>query len=237
MLVKRIAEHIRRQDWTAVAIEFLIVVIGIYAAFELDRWRDLEAERRANKNFIRMLSLELEEKLPEAGNRIDSYRELQDEQDSVITWLNGDKPTSAFTEEMCYATFRSLVLNWSATRLETVEFMGTGDWVQGVQDNELGRLLLALGSTQERADGAYSRFVLQIVNLSDLYPELLRRRDTSAGQYREGLVCDALGMRKSQAFKNQLFGNIGRHSALQDIRQDEFELLQKIAARVDELRL
>ena len=97
MLVKRIAEHIRRQDWTAVAIEFLIVVIGIYAAFELDRWRDLEAERRANKNFIRMLSLELEEKLPEAGNRIDSYRELQDEQDSVIAWLNGDKPASAGT--------------------------------------------------------------------------------------------------------------------------------------------
>lgn len=236
MLVNRIAGHIKKQDWTAVAIEFLIVVIGIYVAFELERWRELEAERNAYENFIQMLSLELEEKLPGVRNRIDNHQELENEQAAVMRWLNGDQPASEFTEDMCLATFRSLVLNWSPARLETAEFMVTGEWAQSVQDTELRRLLLGLGSLQERTAGAFDRFVLQIVNISDRYPELLRRHDTSPEQYREGLVCDPVGMRASQAFKNQLFGNIGRQSALLERRRDELELLEKIAARIDQLR-
>lgn len=236
MLVRRFAEHFRRQDWAAVAIEFLIVVIGIYAAFELDRWRELEAERSANENFVRLLGLELEEKIPDARNRIAALQELEDEQAAVIQWLNDELPASRFTETMCYATFRSLVMNWSATRLETASFMVTGEWTHGVQDTELRRLLLALASLQESTSAAFDRFVLQIVNISDRYPELIRRRDIEPGQYREGLTCDAEGMRANQAFKNQLFGNIGRQSALLSNRRSELELLEQIATRVGELR-
>jgi hypothetical protein len=32
----------------AIGIEFMIVVLGVYAAFELDRWRDTESARQAN---------------------------------------------------------------------------------------------------------------------------------------------------------------------------------------------
>ncbi len=236
MLVKRIAGHLREQDWTAVVIEFFIVFVGIYAAFELERWRELEADRRDHENFVRMLSIELEEKLPDARNRVDQYRTLRDDQASVIRWLNGDEPPSQFTEAMCLATFRSLVLNWSATRLETAELMVTGEWDQSVQDMELRRLLLALGSLQERANRVFDRFVLQVVNISDRYPELLQRRDIAPEEYRQGLVCNALGMRESQAFKNQVFGNIGRQTGLLNIRQRELELLEKIAARTHQLQ-
>ena len=236
MLFKRLSSALRRQDWTAFAIEFLIVVIGIYAAFELDRWRELEAARSAYENLTRMLSLELDEKLPETRRRIEVLQGVRDEQNTVIQWLNGDQSRSSFTEEMCFATFRSLVLNWSPTRLETAAFMVIGDGDQHVQDMELQRLLLALGSLQEQTDRAFDRFVLQIVNISDRYPELLRRHDPSTDEIREGLVCDPEGMRANQAFKNQLFGNIGRQSALLDSRLRELELLEKIAARVAELQ-
>lgn len=237
MLVKRIAGHLREQDWTAVVIEFFIVFVGIYAAFELERWRELEADRRDHENFVRMLSIELEEKLPDARNRVDQYQQLRDDQASVIRWLNGDEPPSQFTEAMCLATFRSLVLNWSATRLEIAELMVTAEWEQSVQDMELRRLLLALGSLQERANRLFDRFVLQVINISDRYPELLQRRDIAPEEYRQGLVCNAVGMRASQAFKNQVFGNIGRQTGLLEIRQRELELLEKIAAKTNQLQL
>ena len=110
-----------------------------------------------------------------------------------------------------------------------------GNWTENVPDTELRRLLLALGSLQERTAGAFDRFVSQIVNISDRYPDLLIRRDRSPENIRDGLVCDAEGMRASQAFKNQLFGNIGRQSALLNLRQEELELLRQIDARLDRI--
>lgn len=50
MIVKRFTSALRRQDWTAVAIEFLLVVIGILIAFQINAWsteRQATSERDA----------------------------------------------------------------------------------------------------------------------------------------------------------------------------------------------
>ena len=50
MIVKRFTGALRRQDWTAVAIEFLLVVLGILIAFQINEWsteRQLRSERDA----------------------------------------------------------------------------------------------------------------------------------------------------------------------------------------------
>src|SRR5215204_6107950 len=50
MFVKRIAGALRRQDWAAVAVEFLLVVAGVVLAFQITAWaseRQAGAERAA----------------------------------------------------------------------------------------------------------------------------------------------------------------------------------------------
>lgn len=50
MIVKRFTGALRRQDWTAVAIEFLLVVLGILIAFQINEWstdRQARSEREA----------------------------------------------------------------------------------------------------------------------------------------------------------------------------------------------
>ena len=46
MIVKRFTGALSRQDWTAVAIEFLLVVLGILIAFQIDEW---STERQAKR--------------------------------------------------------------------------------------------------------------------------------------------------------------------------------------------
>lgn len=48
-LLGRIAHHLRTQNWTAIAIEFFVVLIGVFLAFQLNNWNEerVEAERRA----------------------------------------------------------------------------------------------------------------------------------------------------------------------------------------------
>ena len=49
MIVKRVAVALRRQDWTAVAIEFLLVVAGVLFAFQVNEWAN-EREARAERD-------------------------------------------------------------------------------------------------------------------------------------------------------------------------------------------
>lgn len=50
MIVKRVAEALKRQDWAAVAIEFTLVLAGVLLAFQIDEWateREARAEHSA----------------------------------------------------------------------------------------------------------------------------------------------------------------------------------------------
>jgi hypothetical protein len=50
MIVRRVINALRRQDWAAVAIEFLLVLVGVLLAFQINEWaseRQARAEREA----------------------------------------------------------------------------------------------------------------------------------------------------------------------------------------------
>lgn len=236
MITRRIADHLRMRDWTAITIEFLIVVLGVYAAFELDRWREAEADRRANKAFVELLGIELGEELPAARRSLESWRQVREDQAAAMRWLNGVEPAAAFTPDMCRGVFQSGLPVWTPTRLEAARFFGTGGQSQEMQDVELRRQLFGLAALQEAGDAVFFRFVFQSVHIPDHYPELLKRSDREVAEFRGDLGCDAEAMRASQAFKNQFFSNAGRQRALLSFHEDELELLEAIAARVDELR-
>jgi len=38
MLLRRVSENLKSQNWPAVGLDFLVVVIGIFLAFQLERW-------------------------------------------------------------------------------------------------------------------------------------------------------------------------------------------------------
>ena len=40
MLLRRIIEHVKTQNWTAVALDFVIVVVGVLIAFQVTAWND-----------------------------------------------------------------------------------------------------------------------------------------------------------------------------------------------------
>lgn len=50
MIAKRVVQALKRQDWTMIAIEFVLVVVGVLLAFQINEWaneRQAENERAA----------------------------------------------------------------------------------------------------------------------------------------------------------------------------------------------
>lgn len=46
MLLRRVMNHLRKQEWTAIGINFLIVVIGVFVATQVSNWNAEGAEHR-----------------------------------------------------------------------------------------------------------------------------------------------------------------------------------------------
>ena len=60
MIIKKFAEAIRQQDWFTVALEILVVVIGIFVGLQVDDWNDSrKAEARASE-YVTRISRELQ---------------------------------------------------------------------------------------------------------------------------------------------------------------------------------
>ncbi|MEM9233952.1 MAG: hypothetical protein AAGA69_06890 [Pseudomonadota bacterium] len=43
MLLRRITEHVKAQNWTAVALDFVIVVVGVFMGIQVANWNDARA--------------------------------------------------------------------------------------------------------------------------------------------------------------------------------------------------
>jgi len=45
MLLRRVIEHFREQEWTAIFLDFLIVVVGVFVGLQVNNWNEARRER------------------------------------------------------------------------------------------------------------------------------------------------------------------------------------------------
>ncbi|MDJ0814058.1 MAG: hypothetical protein QNJ23_10025 [Woeseiaceae bacterium] len=58
MILRRITEHVRAQNWFAVVIEFVIVVVGVFVGLQAQDWSTARAEKKAERAAIERLIVE-----------------------------------------------------------------------------------------------------------------------------------------------------------------------------------
>jgi hypothetical protein len=55
MLLRRITEHLRTQNWAAVTLDLVVVVVGIFLAFQVERW--YENRRLVSEEEVHLVAL------------------------------------------------------------------------------------------------------------------------------------------------------------------------------------
>ncbi len=52
MILRRITEHVKAQNWTAVALDFVIVVVGVFIGIQVSNWNAQNADRRVAEKYL-----------------------------------------------------------------------------------------------------------------------------------------------------------------------------------------
>jgi hypothetical protein len=65
VILRRLIENIRRQAWTAIVIEFVIVVIGIFVGMQVNNWNAERANRALEATHVRNLAKDIRSDIAE----------------------------------------------------------------------------------------------------------------------------------------------------------------------------
>ena len=59
MLLRRVTEHVRAQNWAAVVIDFIIVVVGVFIGIQVANWNETRADRRLEAEIRENIAFDL----------------------------------------------------------------------------------------------------------------------------------------------------------------------------------
>ena len=72
MILRRISEGIKNQDWFVVTVEVMIVVVGIFFGLQVDDWNDVRKDRALERQYLERLYSDILGSI-EDNNAIDNW--------------------------------------------------------------------------------------------------------------------------------------------------------------------
>jgi hypothetical protein len=90
MLLRRVIQHVKRQDWAAIFIDFVIVVVGVYIGIQVANWNDARLATERKEQIVQAL-------ITDIGDSIRVQRQFVKEIDSGLdewerSYVRGEKP-------------------------------------------------------------------------------------------------------------------------------------------------
>lgn len=208
MLLRRITKHVKDQNWFAVGIDFIIVVVGVFMGIQAQAWNSSSNDRNLERQYLTRLHDEVsgiieEDKGSVARNVADLAR-----MEELSRYLFRDDNSVDLGSEHCVS-------------LATAHIYGSGTVVPSAIDELLstGRILLISNSDIKasiidfrqsivRFDRLQEDVLSDRVPLATLYPGLI-----TYGDEWDDAACDFESMRASSRFKNHFFDSISRRRA------------------------
>jgi hypothetical protein len=73
MLLRRVMEHVKAQNWTAVALDFVIVVTGVFIGIQVSNWNNARREHALERQYLERLSSDIRLSARRAEDNIASH--------------------------------------------------------------------------------------------------------------------------------------------------------------------
>ncbi len=174
MILRRVIKHFRKQEWTAIALDFLIVVIGILIAFQITAWNERRADRALEREYLLRLYDDMQGSLQDYAEndgwdvtRIETQeRVLQ----SLRAGVLNETDRNDFSRGLVFVGSHNPIRR----RWGTVEELKSTGNIAVLRDLELRALIAATDGDYHRADRVVSESIQQILLIRE---SLLKRFD------------------------------------------------------------
>jgi hypothetical protein len=176
MILRRISENIRSQNWFAVAVEFIIVVVGVFMGLQVQDWNEVRKERI--EEHVLLLRL-YEETLGLIEVQREELKGLN-ERASVLMGVNpvlySQEPSRIISDEECANISASHVYRRPPDELPVLDEMLETGRFDLLQSQALKDKLRNYVMLRERARAYYGEAVNELFRLHSRFPSLITIR-------------------------------------------------------------
>jgi hypothetical protein len=139
-MIRRILQNIRKQDWTAVVIELVVVILGVFIGVQVSNWNaDLETDRKAAL-FTSRLRADLREEAWGYEFQVGYYEQVRRNAIAAEDVLSGRSSLS--DEALLVAAYRATQYNAYIRRRATYDELTSTGEIGLVRDTALRELAI-----------------------------------------------------------------------------------------------
>jgi hypothetical protein len=96
MILRRVIKHFRHQEWTAIFLDFLIVVVGVFVGLQVSNWNDARLREQTAQTYIERLREDLAANQEDISQRLSYFRQTRTNALQALSAL--DQPPEALGE-------------------------------------------------------------------------------------------------------------------------------------------
>jgi len=172
MILRSFTKHVNEQNWFAVALDFFIVVGGVFIGLQVSNWSNAQQDRRDETAILHALHTEITETEKLASNIVGKRTYYANILAETTNILFGLAPMRELTPTECTSLIYSNVLYFGRTNLPSLERLQATGRLDIVRDTALNNALAKLLQRQEALEfstslGAYAH------DIGHLYPEII----------------------------------------------------------------
>lgn len=221
MILQRLAKNIRKQDWFAVSIEFVLVIVGVLIALQVDNWNDERNARHKELLLLDAMRAELADDLQNMRDGTGQRLEVVQRGKALIAHIDAKQPyDSALDAEfgLLYRTY-TFVVNRAA--YENLKAQG----VDMITDSQLRHTIVSLYEEDYR----HLDYIIEVereIILDILRPHFLAHfRDLRFGLSATPVDYESL-------IENELFRNALDYR-IEALRQADIPRFREIGAKIE----
>lgn len=128
MLLRRVIEHVRKQEWTAIAIDFVIVVVGVFVGIQAANWNEMRADEARARGYLERIHNDLEADLANYQNRMRFWNAVSAYGRTGLAYADSGSKPDRTQWELLLAYFQASQVGEFWTRSTTYdELRGAGE--------------------------------------------------------------------------------------------------------------
>jgi hypothetical protein len=110
MLLRRITEHVKAQNWTAIAIDFVIVVVGVFIGIQVSNWNEDRQNDSRIQSYYQRLIQDSESEIQALNARLDYI---------AVTETYGEKALATLEDEVAMLSSEFMIALYQASQIWT----------------------------------------------------------------------------------------------------------------------
>ena len=141
MLLRRVIEHVRKQEWTAVAIDFVIVVVGVFIGVQAANWNEARADQTRARGYIERIQSDLKADVARYENRMRFWSAVLSYGRTGLAYADNVRAPNATQWDLLLAYFQASQVAEFWTRSTTYDELKSAGELHLIADLDLRNAL------------------------------------------------------------------------------------------------